>query len=380
MNIPFAKNKKARIAVIVCLVILGIIAFRIYVNMQKSRERAARVAQGAGTPVDLAIVARQDITPTLAFSANLEPVWAADISPKADSRLDKLFVDEGDMLKEGDMIAQMDTLELAAQAFQQEGLLYEALSSSNDAEIEYERNEKLFAQNAISKKELDNSRYQRDMAKGRYTAAQGGLRVLNERLDAANIRSPRDGVVTRRYVYAGVYVKSGSPIVSVADTTTLIAHADVSEGQIADVYLGAPVEIKVDAYKNKIFRGQVTRISPMASQPARTFRTEVTIPNVNGELRAGMFATVLIRGKAHKDVIVIPQAAVVMREDQQTVYIVNKDNVAQQVLLSIGATDGGMLEILSGLSGGETIVVGGQNKLRQGAKIAMPDELARQAK
>jgi RND family efflux transporter MFP subunit len=366
---PEKKNKRKLMAAAAGALILAIIAFRIYANMAANRERAARVFQGAATPVEVAQVKRQDITPTLVFSASLEPVWSADLSPKLDSRLDQLFVDEGDVVKAGQLVAQMDVLELSAQAFQLEGLLYEALSEQSDAAIEYERNQKLYEQNAISKRELDNSRFRRDMTMGRHAAAQGALKVLRERIDAAAIRPPRDGVVTRRYIYAGYYVKSGSPIVSVADTATLLAQADISEGRIADVYMDAQVEVGVAAYNDRTFNGRVSRISPMAAQPARTFKTELSIPNAAGELKAGMFARVSIKGKLKKDAVVIPQSAIVMREDQQTVYIVNDEEVVQQILLETGAVENGVVEVLKGLSGGERIVTGGQNKLRQGSRI-----------
>ena len=365
-------NRKVKIAIVVSIAILGIIAFRIYLNMAANQERAQRVFQGTQVSVDTEKVERKSILPTLVFSANLDPVWSADISPKVDSRLDKLYVDEGDVVKEGQVLAQMDILELSAQIYQLEGVLYEALAESNDAAVEYERNKKLYAQDAISKQALDNSKYRMEMMRGRYTAAQGGLNALNERRDAATIRAPRDGVITRRHVHAGYYVKSGSPIVSIADTRTLLAKADISEGQITSVIMGAEAEIAVSAYQDKMFSGNVSRISPLADLPARTFKTEISVPNSTNELRAGMFATVHIKGKVRDNVIVIPQTAIVMREDQKTVYIVNSENVVQQVLLVTGAIENDMVEIISGLSEGDTIVTSGQNKLRQGVKISEP--------
>ena len=363
------QNRRLRIALIAVLVILAVIAFRVYANIRDNQMRAARVRQGAAIAVDTMVVTRHDIVPTLLFSASLEPVWSADLSPKLDNRLEKLFVDEGDTVKAGQIVAQMDVLELTAQIHQLEGLLYEAKSDSHEATVEYERNQVLYEQNAVSKRELDNSRSRRDMTLGRYTAAQGGLKVLRERLGSAAIRSPRDGVVTRRYVHAGTFLKSGEPIVSIADTTVLLGRVDVGEGQISSIYLDAPAEVRVAAYGDNVFAGRVSRISPMAAQPARTFRIEISIPNQDGQLLAGKFATVAIQGRPKKDVVAIPQAAIVMREDQQTVYIVNSENVAQQMLLETGAVDKGLVEVIRGLSGGELIVTGGQNKLRQGSVI-----------
>ena len=363
------KNKKIKIAVVVAIVILGIIAFRIYANMAENERRAKRAFQGAKVAVETSVVKKQSIIPTLLFSANLEPVWSADLSPKLDSRLDKLNVDEGDYVRSGQVLAQMDVLELSAQAYQLEGVLYEARSDSENARVDLERNEKLYEQNAISKRDLDNARSKNDMSRGRFASAQGALNVLREKLDAATIRAPKEGVVTRRYLHAGNYVKSGTPIVSIADTTILVAKADVSEGQIGNVYMDAEADVSVTAYPDQEFRGSVSRMSPMANLPARTFKTEITISNLDGKLKAGMFATVAIKGKVRENVVVIPQTAIVMREDQKTVYIVNSDSVVQQVLLETGAVEDGNIEVIKGLSEGDIIVIGGQNKLRQGTAV-----------
>lgn len=363
------QNKKVRIGVIVCIAILVVVGYRIFSNMAANRDRAARVFQGSTVSVETALVKRQDIVPTLKFSANLEPLWSADISPKIDSRLDRLYVDEGDYVKAGQILGEMDKVELSSQVLQAEGLIYEAMADSEYAAADYERNVKLYAQNAVSKKDLDNSRSRKDMTAGRYTAAQGALKVLREKLDSLTIRAPRDGVVTRRYIQAGYFVKSGTPIVSVADVTVLLAKSDIPEGQIANIYMDAPAGITVEAYAGKVFEGTVSRISPLADLPARTFKTEIKVPNADSQLRAGMYAAVAVRGHARKNVLVIPQTAIVMREDQRTVYVVNAENVVQQKLLEIGAVEGGLVEVVKGLAEGERIVTGGQNKLRQGSKI-----------
>ena len=366
-------NSKVRIAVIVCVVILGIIGFRIYTNISENQRTAARASGGGSIQVETMVVSRQDIVPSLAFSANLEPLWLADISPKVSGRLERLYVDEGDVVAEGEILAQMDSAEVASQVHQAEGSLYAARANHENAAIEYERNAKLYEQGAISQRSRDNSRFQRDNTAGSVSSAQGGLNVLYDRLSSTTIRSPRSGVVTRRYLQEGYYVNSGTPIVSVADVSELLAIADVGEGYIAEVYQGANVSVRVTAYGERVFTGKVTRVSPMAQLPARTFKVEITVPNIENQLRAGMFASLSIEGKTRKDALVIPQSALVMREDQKTVYVVDENNVIQQKLLDIGSINDGWVEVLSGLAEGERIVVAGQNRLRQGSRVSYED-------
>lgn len=363
------ENKKVRMAVIVFAVVFGIIGFRIYKNISDNQQKAARVSGAGSIEVESAIVGRQDITPELIFSANLDPVWSAEISPKFSGRMDRLYVDEGDVVSAGQVLAQMDTAELASQVYQAEGALYSAQADQQDAIADYERNAKLYEQGAVSKKAYESSRFKQDNTAGSYSAAQGGLKVLQERLDSATIRSPRTGIVTRRFLHEGYYVNSGTPIISVADTTELLAVADVGEGHIGAIYLGAPVDIRVAAYGDEIFRGKITRISPVAQLPARTFRVEINIPNQDQRLKGGMFATITIHGQIRKGALVIPQTAIVMREDQKTVYIIDQNDVVQQKLLEVGSINDGMVEVLSGLDEGDRIVIGGQNRLRQGSKV-----------
>ena len=368
------QNKKVRIGAIVLIVVLGVIGFRIFTNIMDNQKKAARVSGAGSTEVETALVGRQNILPSLTFSANLDPIWSADISPKVSGRLNRLYVDEGDAVAAGQVLAQMDSAEIASAVYQAEGALYSAKANQEDSVADHQRNAKLYEQGAVSRREYDNSRFKQESSAGGYSAAQGGLNILRERLADTTIRAPRAGVVTRRYIHEGNYVNSGAPIISVADTTELLAVADVGEGHIAELYLGASVNIKVSAYGDEVFKGKITRISPMAQLPARTFKVEISIPNKENRLRAGMFASISIQGELHKNALVIPQSAIVMREDQKTVYVVDANNVLQQKVLEVGSVNDGMVEVLSGLSEGDRIVTAGQNRLRQGTKVSYKDD------
>jgi RND family efflux transporter MFP subunit len=364
------KRKTIVVGSIVSVLLCTIIGFRIYTNIHANQERADKASQGRVVAVEVAQVARRDISPVTTYSANLEPVWSADISAKSDGRIDTLYVEEGDYVQNGTIIALLDTNELEAQVVQAEGNLLSNQASLEQAELDYRRIEALAGQGAVSAQALDAARSKRDLSIGQVRSAQGNLTLLQARLANATIVSPRSGVIVKKQLQSGFFAKSGSPIVTVADITALLAKTTIGEAQIAQITIGNTVKVKVDAIPDKEVTGSITRISPAAVLPARTFTADITIPNTDGVLKTGMFAKVNIPMPTRSGVIAIPEGALVMREDQKTVFVVTSDNKVQQRVLKLGYVGGGWAEVIDGLVQGETIVTSGQNKLKDGSKIS----------
>lgn len=368
------KGKAVVIAGFVTLALVSVVSFRIYGNVSANNERAAKVSQGRGAAVEIGVASRRDINPMLTFSANLEPLWNADISPKVDGRIDKLYVDEGDTVISGMVIGVLDTNELSAQVMQAEGNLLSTQASLEQAELDLSRAQALAQQGAVAAQSLDAARTKRDLAIGQVRSAQGNLVLLQARLDNANIIAPRTGVVLKRYIQAGSYAKAGAQIVSIADVSSLLGKATIGESQLNEISVGLQVKIKVNALQDKEVVGIITRISPTATLPARTFTAEITIPNNTGILKPGMFGKLIIPGIIHKNAIAVPESALVMHEDQKTVYVVTSENKVQQRNLKLGYVGEGWAEILDGLADGERIVVAGQNKLKDGSTINVPSD------
>lgn len=363
------KKKIMWISGLIAVLLVGVVSYRIYTNIAANKERAGRNSQGRAVTVEVSSVTRQTIKPILTFSANLEPVWSADISAKLDGRINDLFVDEGDKVTRGMVIATLDTNELAAQVMQAEGNLLSNRASLEQAELDLKRTDALYRQGAVSIQSLDTARTKRDLAIGQVRSAEGNLALLQARLDNAMIISPRDGIVAKRYLQSGYYAKAGAQIVAIADVTSLLAKANIGEGQINEFAVGDKVVVRVAALPGKEFYGTISRVSPTALLPARTFIAEITINNEAGILKNGMFATVDVPSKPHVGVLAVPEGAIVMREDQKTVFVVLADNKVQQRVVNLGYVGGGWAEILGGVGEGDKIVVAGQNKLKDGAGI-----------
>lgn len=369
-----SKNRKlVTVAIVVAIVLAAIIGFRIYSNLTANKERAARATQGRAVVVETAAVTRQDIVPIVYFSANLEPVWSAEISAKVDGRIDRLMVDEGDKIRAGSILAVLDTNELAAQVLQAEGNLFTAQAGLEQADLDLRRNEALAKQGAISLQTLDSMRIKRDLAIGQLRSAEGNLALLKARLENATIIAPRDGMVIKRAVQSGYYTKAGSSIVTLADTTSLLAKAVIGEAQIKDIAQGTTVKVIVESMGNQEFSGIITRISPAATVPARTFTAEVTVANPQGLLRPGVFAKVSTPLQARKNVLAVPESALVMKEDQKTVFLVTAEGQARQVTLKLGMIGDGYAEVLEGLKDGDIIVTAGHNKIKDGTTVKGPN-------
>ncbi|BBB90477.1 MAG TPA: efflux RND transporter periplasmic adaptor subunit [Methylomusa anaerophila] len=365
----FRNRKQLAVALAVVIALTGIIGYRVYANVAANKARADRMAAGQEITVEVARVGRRDVYPVSVFSANLEPVWSADVSAKVDGRINALNVAEGDAVQAGAIIASLDSGELAAQVVQAEGNLMAARSNLEQAELDYNRYYSLADKGAISAQFLDTARTKRDAAAGQVRAAEGSLMLLKEKLNNAAVSAPRDGVVTKRYLQAGTFAHAGTAIITLANTTTLLAKATVGESQVGDLTPGATVKVRVDALDQE-FDGIVARIAPAATLPARTFAAEISIPNENGTLKAGMFAKVSIGTRVHADVIAVPENALVLKEDQKTVFVVAEDNKVQQRTLKLGYVGGGWAEVLEGVTDGETIIVAGQNKVRDGVTVS----------
>ena len=365
------KPKKAVVVGIVITVLLSlVIGHRVYSNISASNERANRASRAQAIAVDIAAVERRNITPVFSYSANIEPGWSANISSKVDGRIKELYVDKGDVIRPGAVIAVLDTEELSALARQAEGALLQARAGMVQAEHNLRRSEQLFQIGAVSAQDIDNARTSYQIAEGMLKSSQGNLAHLQTRLNNANIISPQGGVVTQRHLQSGFYVKVGEPIVTVADINNLLARATVGEAQIAQINIGNEVTVVVNALGRREFSGIVTRISPTAQMPSRTFIAEVSVTDPEGVLRAGMSAAVVAPGLEKHNVLVMPDTAIVMREDMQTAYVV-VDNQARQRTLKLGFVGGGWAEVLEGLTDEDRVVSSGQNKLRDGSILRM---------
>ncbi len=363
-----SKNRKVQIVVGLLVAVCVIISWRIYSNIQADRARAAKMSQVRTIAVVTAHPVRQTITPSLSFSGSLDPEWQAEVAAKVDGRLEKVYVKEGDRVSKGQVLAILEQVDTDANLLNAKGSYLDAQTSLRKAKTDLERYEKLYTTGAVSQQTVDDYRFARDNAAAKLEAARGSLQAMEAKSAGTVLVAPADGIVSKRYYQEGYYAKAGTPIFAVADISRLKTTINIPEGQVAGVHVGNEADISLPAYPGKKLVGQITRIAPVADTPAHTFAAEVSVDNSAG-LLAGLYANVALVASPKENVLTIPVHAIVMRDDQQTVFVADDEGVVQRRVLSVGYTDDKIAEVLAGVDEKDTIVTEGHNKLREGSKI-----------
>jgi RND family efflux transporter MFP subunit len=344
------------------------IGFRIYSNITTAKQKAAAMTKGRVVTVEVMPAFRKSITPIIVLSAALEPIWYSDISPKVDGRIGGVTTDEGQHVYAGQVVASIENSEFAAQVVQAKGTVYGTQADLAQARSDLVRYETLYAQGAVSVQQYEAIRTKVSSMEGQLRSNEGNVGYLQARLENTDVITPHAGVVIKRYLQTGDYAKAGTAIFNIADLSVLIAKATVGENQITQVTLGAQAKVVIDALDGQEFTGTITKVSPAAIVPAHTFSMEVSLDNSQNLLRSGMFAKVVISGKERQNALVVPEASLVLFEDQRTVFVLVGDQVVQRKL-KLGYVGDGWAEVLSGLNPGDMIVVAGQNIARDGSRV-----------
>jgi len=395
------KRRRKRITII-SVVIVGVLIFA-----------GALIAfSRGGTKIDpnkLAKVERGDLAKSVVATGKVTPITKVEVKSKASGIVKKLYVEYGDRVKQGQLLAQLDKDEIQAQVDQSRAALQaaEANLASSQADYErakvdaegpdvpllkrqYDRAMEMAKDGVVSASALDDADRNYKMALNKQNVAKAQVTVLNAKIaqsqaelarDRANLKqleeqlsytdivSPIDGIVLSRDVEVGdavssilVLGSSATLVMTLGDTSEVYVKGKVDESDIGKVYLGQPARIKVESFKDKTFNGKVTKISPMGVEKdnVTTFEVRVSINNPGGELKAEMTANAEIILEEHKEVLQIPEGAIIYDKDKKS-FVDIPDSRAKdgmkKIAVNIGISNGAKTEVLSGLKEGEEVVL-----------------------
>jgi len=369
------QDKRLRIIIIALVAIVGVVAFRVISNIVARNKEANSSRQGRMAVITAAYPKRETIIPKFRFSGTLDPVWQADVAAKVEGRIEKVLVEEGQAVTAGQPLVVLEQEDTAAGVMNAKGTYLDAKTSYEKARMDVQRFEALYEKGAVSKEALDNVRFALENARGKLDAARGNLNSAESALGGTTVTTPRSGIIQKRYFQEGYYAKEGTALFNIADISTLQAKIDIPEGYVNSVAVGGQVEFTIPSMRgeNKKVRGIITRISPVAVQPARTFEAEVTVDNRNSLLRGGMYAEALITAIPKENVLTIPMTAISMRDDQRTCYVI-EDGKAVRKVLTTGYIGENLVEVLSGVSEKDHVITGGLNKVREGADVKVSEK------
>ena len=370
---------------------------------------AARGSHTKIEPSRLAKVTRGDIAKSVVATGKIQPITKVELKSKASGIVEKLYVDINQPVHKGQVLAQLDQQEILAQVAAQKAQLAAAEANvvtykANIAEDKvnalapdlpmyqqtYQRNLEMEKEGIVSQQTLDNAErdYLANKNKQQSSAAQilvdeaklrqaeaqvqqnqASLEQLNEQLSYTTLTSPIDGVVLSRDVEMGDAVSSilvlgstATQVMTLGDTTQVYVDGKVDEADIGNVYLGQAARIRVESFQSEVFRGRVTKIAPLGVEKdnVTTFQVRVSIDNPKNELKANMTANAEILIKEDKNVLSVPEQALVYDAQKNASVFVpdpkEKDG-QRKIPVKAAISNGSRTEILEGLKEGDTVVL-----------------------
>ena len=318
-------------------------------GQQKTEETPAFPAEPVTPVVSVATAVRQQVPQDAVYSSTVQANVVNNIAPQSGGRIQKLNVEVGDFVSAGQILAEMDRVQLDQAA----------LRLKND-ETELARVKQLQAEGGVSQSDYEALELAFNVSKSSYENLQ----------ENTILRAPVGGVISARNYDRGDMYTMGQPIYTVQQITPVKLLVAVSETDYTRVKRGDKVSLTVDALPGKTFTGSIIRLYPTMDAATHTFNAEVRVANTNRELRPGMYARVTVDFGAH-DSIVVPDAAVIKQQGsgQRVVYVLEPDNTVSIRMVTPGRHFGTSYEILSGLDEGTQVLTGGHTNLKSGDKV-----------
>jgi HlyD family secretion protein len=364
---------------------------------------------------------KKDLEEHIESDAVLAPLAQAAIVPKVSAPVAKLYVQRGSRVRAGMLLATLENRDLAAavtdnrgayeqaqatyvtttrgqvpEEFQKAQLDLEQAKANLDVQQKiFDSRQNLFAQGAIPSRDLDQARVnlvqaraQYEQANKHFQSAQGftrdqALKSANAALESAKgklagaqanlsyteIRSPINGVVTDRPIFPGEMASATSPLITVMETSTILAKTHLPQREVQQLKIGAAGEVTVPG-SDKTYPGTISLISPALDPGSTTVEVWLRVGNKGGDLKPGTPVRVSLTSLTVPQAIAVPAVAIVTGEDgKSTVMVVGTDNVAHKREVKLGIKDGDMQQIESGLKPGETVVTNGAYAMDDGTTV-----------
>ncbi len=339
----------------------------------KSGAEAASQPAPNQTPVVQTQAVQQQLVPDaleLAAKVQPDPASVVRVFPPAGGRVVQVMVRPGDNVRSGQVIAELQSSDVA----QARTDYQKALAEYDRASRILTRSQTLYEHKAIAEKDLQDAQINTQEASADLERAKEHLHVLGVPLDGSydtlRVIAPRGGVVLDLGAAPGEFSKAldaPAPVATIADLSTVWVVGDVYEKDLATVHLGSPVDVVVSAYPGQTFRGKLNALSGNIDPNTRTLKVRVDIANPKQLLKPEMFATIRVI-RADRPVIVLPTTAVIREGDQSSVYVEQSPGKFEKRSVQLARTSGTQVEIASGLKPGEHVAVQGAALLRGGGE------------
>lgn len=349
--------KRGIITVVLIIVVIGLIAWVLNSNKKKNDAQTALVSQGGGAvSVRIAKVKKETVDLDFTANGNFAPKQELNFLSENAGRVNAIYVDEGDHVKKGQVIARIDaeiinTDRETAQATLDNAIKDEARYASS------------FSTGGVTQQQLDQAKLATKNARLR-------LQSSARRVSDANIKSPINGIVNKRYIEVGAFVNAqGTQMFELVDVSKLKLKVNVNESQVASLKTGDRVQIKSNVFPADNFSGKITFIAAKADGTLN-FPIEIEVENNHANtIKAGMYGTAIFKFPAQAATITIPRGAFVGSVSSNQIFVLENGNTAKIRKVIAGRTINDQVEIIEGLKEGETAIISGQINLVDGSPV-----------
>jgi membrane fusion protein (multidrug efflux system) len=305
-------------------------------------------------PVEVAEPIRSDVFAMYSGTAPIEAFADAVVIAKVGGEVQTIFVEEGDDVKLGQVLARLDGDRLRLEKKQADANLQKL-------QRDYQRNVDLNKRGLISTGDFEKIKYEMDALEASYNLA-------SLEYGYTEIRAPISGVVSERFIKVGNTIEVNTPTFQVTSLEPLISYLHVPEREYRRIDAGQTATITVDAVPGSDFIATVARISPVVDPATGTFKITVEVIDPSRRLKPGMFGRIRIVHDMHANALQVPRSSIVDDSGSSTVFVVEDDTAHRRPVVT-GYAQNGFIEITDGLQDGEKIVTIGQAGLKQDAKV-----------
>jgi membrane fusion protein (multidrug efflux system) len=319
-------------------------------------------------PVEVVSVTFQPVEHYLEAVGSLDPEEEVTVSAEVAGVVEELFVDEGSQVERGGMILRIDDETFRLEVEEVQANLSEVKERLKNAEDTFKRITRLYEQGVSDQQAYDDARTQRNLNRMIVNNLEGKLGRYKKSLKDTKVNSPLEGVVSERMISAGEYVKVATELVRIVDSNPLRLTFSLPEQFVAEVQLEQLVRVKVKAYPNREFEGKVYYVSPKVDSDTRMVEVKAWVDNDEGLLKPGFFVDARLMTGSSENAMVLPEAAVLVRQGRFVVMAVEEGAVRYKGV-ETGSRFNGKVQIVGGVAPEDKLILAGMAELVEGSRV-----------
>lgn len=350
-------NKKVLMAVAAAVVLLAGLHFG--TGFLHAQKKPAQV-QKQLTPVYITTVQAGRVYDSVEALGTAHATESVDITANVTDLLREIRFTDGQTVKKGDVIAVLEQRELSAQL------------AAAKARMDQEKRELARLEGLVRDKAVSRQNYDQRMTSLEIT--QREVEEIEARIAYRTIVAPFDGTVGVRRISAGALVQPGDVITTLDDISSIKLDFNVPSAFLQTLAPGVPVEAEVDALSGRIFRGKIESVSTRVDPVTRSVLVRAVLPNDDSRLRPGLLMRVRLI-KREREGLIVPEESILQRQQSHFILVVTPDDTVEERMITVGARLPGRAEVTRGLEAGDRVIVRGMNRVRNGEKVSVAQEI-----